>query len=154
MPIEDKTDYTRVISTIQTKVQNMERAVIRELGWIGEQCVSEAKNNLRGPFAYTDQTSNLRSSIGWAIAKNGEILKKSKFEPVKPSGRDGSKKGKEFVAEIASDYPGLLVLIIVAGMDYAVHVSNRGYDVLDTAELIAQKLFTKLKSKVVKRLNE
>lgn len=149
MPITDKTDYTRVISTVQTKVENMEKAIIRQLKWIGEQCVSEAKNNLRGPFAYKDDTGNLRSSIGYAISKDGVVIKKSPF-PVVKRGVKGATKGREFVDEIASDYPGLLVLIIVAGMDYAVHVSNRGYDVLDTAELKSQRLVDSLMAKLKK----
>lgn len=77
-------------------------------------------------------TWNLRSSIGYIILYNGEIIED--YFPVLQGGTEGAETGKRWAEEV-----GLMVkedgvqLVIVAGMDYAVFVQSKGYDVIDFA---------------------
>ena len=63
----------------------------------------------------------------------------SSFDTVK-EGREGSRGGKEYAMQLVRDFPHGIVLIVVAGMNYASYVSAKGYDVLDGSELLADKL--------------
>ena len=45
---------------------------------------------------------------------------------------------------MAREFPNGVVLVVVAGMNYAAHLSDRGYDVLDSAEVLAAKLVPQL----------
>jgi hypothetical protein len=70
----------------------------------------------------------------------------SNFEQVKQGGK-GSADGKAFAAELTGKFPEGICLIIVAGMNYAGYVSAR-YNVLDSAELQAEKLIPQLLEKL------
>lgn len=89
--------------------------------------------------SYKDRTGNLRSSIGYALVEDGKVVKLSGFEPVK-GGKQGPAEGRQYVLELATRYPQGISLIVVAGMNYAAYVSARGYDVLESAELAAEKI--------------
>lgn len=72
--------------------------------------------------SWQDDSGNLRSSVGYAVARKGRITKMSDFETVL-NGAEGSAKGKRKVAEIASKYAQYdCMLVIVAGEEYAVYV--------------------------------
>ena len=55
-------------------------------------------------------------------------------------GGQGSSEGKAYVQTLVSKFPQGIALIVVAGMNYASYVSAKGYNVLDTAEVLAQRL--------------
>jgi hypothetical protein len=79
---------------------------------------------------YTDQTGNLRSSIGYVIYRNGE-KKKELFTAVK-KGEEGLKTGAQMANAVAQSWGATvgIVAVIVAGMDYALIVESYGYDVI------------------------
>ena len=106
------------------------------------ECIREARNN----GSYIDQTGNLRSSIGYAVLRNGAMYSKSDFASVK-NGHDGSTTGNEFINELSKEYSGGLVLIVVAGMEYAAYVSTKR-NVLASAEILALQLVPSLLSKL------
>ena len=137
MPIKGgnkvKNGFYKYVADIQ---ENALRDAIDTLSFVGEQCVKEAR--LSGK--YTDRTGNLRSSIGFAIVQDGRIIRQSSFEKVKPTATNGSKTGKELIRELAAANGDGLVLILVAGMDYAIHVEARGYNVLNSAEDLGNRL--------------
>ena len=110
---------------IQDRMDRIENAVVEQLKFIGNDFVTNARNN----GTYTDQTGNLRSSIGYLILKNGLQLTQSGFEQIK-TGSEGTAKGKAFLQEVAAKFPTGIVLIVVAGMDYAAAVESKGRDVL------------------------
>lgn len=144
MPI--KCEMSGVNASVQRAVDTIHAKAIRRLAYIGEMCINEArgKNNGSQKGSYTDQTGNLRSSIGYVIADNGNIVDSSSFDVVK-QGSQGSADGRSFAQRIAASYPSNLVLIVVAGMNYAVHVQHKGYDVLASAETLARDLVRKMK---------
>ena len=121
------------------QVEQMKAGVIRKLAYVGEQCVNEA----RMKKTFKDQTGNLNSSFGYAIIDNGQIISLTGFKLVK-DGHDGSVKSSDYVREIAARSEGGLVLVVVAGMNYASYVADKGYNVLDSAEMLAEKLIPQL----------
>jgi hypothetical protein len=135
MPIEQITPMSAIDNHLKKGVDNIEKQIVYNLSYIGERCINEA----RSANSYIDRTGNLRSSIGYVIVRDGKIIQMSDFSIVK-SGNDGSKKGAAFAREIARGCTQGIVLIVVAGENYAKYVSARGYNVLDSSELLAEKL--------------
>jgi len=106
---------------------------------VGEECVSYARTN----GGYMDQTGNLRSSVGYAVLDNGKVISKSGFASVK-QGAEGTKQGKDFLTEIVAQNGYGLILIVVAGMNYATYVEAKSYDVISGAELRSEVLAPQL----------
>lgn len=116
---------------------------------IGEACVDSAKLN----GSYTDQTGNLRSSIGYCVVNNGQIVSKGGFKKVK-DGDTGVQKGEQYLDTIAQKYTSGIVLVVVAGMNYASYVADKGKDVLASAELTAENLVEQLLGGKAERIND
>lgn len=120
-------DWNKVTSIFDQAVKRVEQAVLFNLYVIGEGSVNHAREH----GTYKDRTSNLRNSIGYVIAYNGEIIE---YGFKKSAGITDKKafhadyKIQEMIGDSGFD------LIIVAGMNYARPVENRGYDVLSSTE--------------------
>lgn len=143
MAIKRRTPYQTIDNDFESFIEQADNEVIRKLAIVGERCVNQARyRNKTNGKEYTDQTGNLRSSTGYVIAHNGRIMVGSSFRPIK-QGADGS-EGKELAERLATEYRKGYVLVVVAGMHYATYVTARGFDVLDSAELLAEKLCAKL----------
>lgn len=104
---------------------------IKAFIYVGEACLKEARLNGN----YTDRTGNLRNSIGYAVVFNSEIMQESVF-----ANTTGGEKGKKYLDGLKKNYHTGLVLIVSAGMNYAAYVEARNYNVLTSAELLANKL--------------
>lgn len=124
---------------IERARQEARRMVISFFKAVGEQCTEEAVAN----GSYTDNTGNLRGSIGYAICENGRVIYYGGFQQVK-NGVEGPKEGLGLASELASQTKEM-TLFIVAGMSYASYVADKGYNVLDSAELLADRLIKQLK---------
>lgn len=135
MPIKRLTPTAEIDRYITGRVEAIKKALVYNLCAVGEQVLNAA----RLTNSYKDQTGNLRSSIGYVVAVDGEIVQMSSFEVVK-EGSEGARGGKEYAMQLVRDFPQGIVLIVVAGMNYASYVSAKGYDVLDSSELLADKL--------------
>lgn len=127
---------------IERQLERMQQATIRSLAYVGEACL----NTARSTNSYKDQTGNLRSSIGYVVVYNGRVVKKSDFQIVE-NGNIGSADGEKFAERMAKKFPRGAILLFVAGMNYAVYVKNMGYDVIDSAELLASQLLKSIFSK-------
>lgn len=137
MPIDSVIPDNSLENYIEERAKRMIQAIIFRLKVIGEKCVNAARiSDLKGKD-YTDQTGNLRSSTGYVIVKDGQIVTESSFEVVK-NGRQGSMDGRALAERLANDYQTGIVLIVVAGMNYSIYVADRGFDVLDSAEDLAR----------------
>lgn len=101
-----------------------ERKFIQALQYIGEEFVNRA----RSINTYENQTGNLRSSIGYAIAKDGRVIGHNYKEV--DDGNEGIVKGMDLAESTASEHPNGIILIVTAGMQYALYVEAMGYDVL------------------------
>lgn len=111
------------------------REVIETLMFIGNECVAEAK----GKGSYTDRTGNLRNSVGYVIFDDGEVVHQYFDKTASGTERgedDPLAIGRGLAEKVGSGQNGM-VLVVVAGMKYAVYVEARGYNVLTSAELLA-----------------
>lgn len=129
---------------IAQAIEEKKRKTIRMLMYIGEQCVNDAR--LKG--SYTDRTGNLRGSTGYGVVVDGRLVDVSGFEQVKQGG-DGPEKGRRYLEELVAQFPKGIVLIVVAGENYAQYVQDKGYNVLDSAENLAEKLITSLQKQML-----
>ena len=101
-----------------------ERKFIIALSYIGKEFVNKARTN----NTYQDQTGNLRSSIGYVIAKNGKVLRRN-YKQI-GDGNKGVTDGLNLADKAAAEHPNGIVLIVTAGMEYGLYVESMGYDVL------------------------
>lgn len=131
-----------------TTGERIRTAAVNTMCYVGEQCVRQARDN----GDYNDITGNLRSSIGYCVLQNGKVVKNSKqkaYAGPKGNGQQGVLEGEEFLKKLQGDYPKGIVLILAAGMDYAVYVEDiHGRDVLTSAELLARDLVPALLKKI------
>lgn len=131
MSIELVTPQAVIDEYIDERIDDILEEVIQTMSYIGESALRKARE--RG--SYTDRTGNLRSSTGYVLAVDGKIVTSQGF---------GKEDGLQYARELALGAPESIVLVVVAGMSYATYVSDRGYDVLDSAELEAERLADQL----------
>lgn len=99
-----------------------------------QRALMEAVNLAKQTNTYQDRTNNLRSSIGYVLYYNGQMVA-NHFEAggkgTEGNGSQGRQKGLE-VAKQAAAESGIngFVGVLVAGMGYARWVENRGFDVI------------------------
>lgn len=153
MGIRMTTKLSEVHDTLMREAERVERLTIRALSRLGEQCVTKIRDRA-GDKSWYDQTGNLRSSVGYVIAHNKNIIQYSTFNQVK-QGSEGVKTGKDLAKELAKRYSNNYVLIVVAGMNYAEFVEAMdNKDVLASTELWAREqvplMLEKLKRQIAK----
>lgn len=132
---------------------------------------TNAVNRARSTNTYKDQTNNLRSSIGFVIYYNGQLLFRDfqtggtgtggggevSFNTKEgqevtftakvgdTSGQKGLLQGEGLANKIVQKYTSGFVAVIVAGMDYALFVEAKGFDVITGSTLaIGEDLKTQL----------
>lgn len=121
----------------------VEQKQIERLRKLGEQCVTIART-IPANIGFEDQTGNLRSSIGYAIFKDGVAVHAGQFEQVSARNAsegdvfDGAERGISYCKSIGEKTSGI-TLVCVAGMNYAVYVESKGRDVLTSAEQYAKE---------------
>lgn len=130
---------------------------------------------------YEDVTGNLRSSIGYVIIQDGEEILSSEFEKVAGHGENsalvnfktkgggsvkfhakgksgdggqGSLKGRQLAEAIALSYSKGMVVIGVAGMQYAAAVEAKGFDVVTGACQSAEAWMRKAIEETFKQAGE
>ena len=123
-----------------------EKALVYQLEYAVNYLTNHAKEN----GAYTDRTSNLRSSIGGAVVKDGIAVTYRGFGDSAGLGTlNGIGEGLELlnskIAEIGTGYG----IVIVAGMEYASYVEDySNLNVLSNTELLSRPLMIKWLNKV------
>lgn len=139
MPIRRTTSDVDIEKYYDEQVKRFREVAINNLCYMGEAAFKEAREN----HWYEDQTGNLTSSIGYCVLDNGKVVRMSAFNVVK-SGTAGSSEGREFLQRLISANSSGLVLILVAGMNYAAYVEAKGYNVLDSAEQLVERELPRL----------
>lgn len=143
MALKRLSPKSQVNAAIHKKIAQAKQSIYQVFFRVGEECVNYAR--IHG--SYMDQTGNLRSSIGYCVLDNGRVISQGGFEQVK-GGAEGARTGKSFLREIRAKYNTGIVLIVVAGMNYAAEVESRGRDVISGSELLAEELAPKLLKKL------
>lgn len=130
----------------------VESIILANLSYLGEEAIMEARNN----GDYKNITNNLRSSIGYIIVKNGKILQKLGFNNVGIAkyNEEGAEIGENLALKLATEQPvDKYSLIVVAGMNYAIYVESKGYNVLTSSEELIKRELPKMVKNLNKLLN-
>lgn len=135
MPIENNRTPKDFVGALRRGYDEIRMKAVRTMSTIGDMAV----DNAVAFGSYQDQTGNLRSSIGYVVVLDGNIVSEGGFNVI-ATGFRGREEGREYARTIAREYPNGLVLIVVAGMEYAVQVAEKGYNVLDSATVLAERL--------------
>lgn len=147
MPIKMTTDKNAIGEEIRKAIRDNREAFLYGLAKIGEEAVNQARLTAQKQMDWTDQSGNLRSSVGYAIYEDGNLVILSDFEQVQgPKGNngEGSATGEALARQLGSEFPTGIVLVVVAGMKYASYVADKGYDVLASSEILAGQLVSDL----------
>ncbi len=152
MGMRQTTPQGRITAYIERQVARYEQKLLENLSLVGDRCVEAAQMLPSPQFLnlsrkeipphqpnYIVWTANLRSSIGYVIVRDGSVVTQGGFKSAK-GGDEGAAEGKAYAEKLAAKFPHGITLIVIAGMNYAAYVSAKGYDVLDSAELLAEKL--------------
>ena len=135
----------QIALAIKEKRLLLEAAIVRALYDIGVRCVNQALKATEGIWIsdlmgeYKNRTGNLRSSVGFVIAKNGGMIEYYGFTP--PEGFTmtadvGAETGFSLAREVSSTMSNGYSLVVVAGMQYAAAVESKNFDVLTSAEYL------------------
>lgn len=130
----DKFGFGNVRSKIQQHTgydPDSSEAIRRRLMFIGEECCNHARLNGQ----YTDRTGCLRSSIGYRLYHNGELVGDGGFGGSQHEGIAAAKKAIDRFSNPEGINPVGWTLIMVAGMSYATYVEAKGYNVLHLTEI-------------------
>lgn len=120
------------------EAMRVDTLTVRALSMLGEQVVAYARSR-SAEKSWIDRMGNLRSSVGYIVLHDGEIVTASDFGQVL-QGSEGSDTGRRFAEEIARNIRSDYALVVVAGMNYASYVEAiEGKDVLAGPELFARK---------------
>lgn len=119
---------------------------------LGEMCLIEARNNK----GYMMQTGALLSSTGYTIFVDGVALH-SQFDAASGAesnaAQNGIKAGQALAEKVGKNTKGV-ALVVVAGMDYAAYVEAKGYNVLSSAEHLAQRELPRMLEELIQTINK
>lgn len=163
------TNSQSVLNELKRGHRTIENGIIRILQMAGEKFVTDARDALKisGDWEqriltakemtkgrtqpkwgdYLDQTGNLRSSIGYFVLNDGEIVK-GEFSGT-AEGIAAGRQALELV-KVKRGYQ----LIGVAGMDYASYVESKGYNVISAQSVVAIEGLEQSLLKFKDRLNK
>lgn len=103
-----------------------DRKAVTFLQTVGERVVKFAREH----GSYTDQTGNLRHSIGYVIVQYGKVVTEN-FSSGQgfPEAQENARKS---ALSVVQNLPRTKTFLVwVAGMEYARYVEARGYDVIE-----------------------
>ena len=135
MGISANFNINDIDATFKALLAEVDRQLIESLTRVGEEAVKLAKM-IPPERGFKDRTGNLRSSIGYVVLVAGKPVNVA-FAAVK-GGHAGVNEGQRLALQVGSKTEGY-ALVVVAGMNYAVHVESKGRDVLTSAEKFAEK---------------
>lgn len=142
MPARQITPRSYVEKSLAEAIERRVQKIVKTLSYVGEQCLSEAREN----HSYIDRTGNLTSSIGYVVLRDGVRVGGSDFRQVQ-SGGEGAESGQKFLESLISQSSGGITLVMVAGMNYASYVESN-YNVLISSELLMERLVPELMRKL------
>lgn len=127
-------------------ISRIVRVTKNELNQLGLEMLRNARMKTAAQGGFNDQTGNLRSSIGFILMYDGEVLHDDFQASAKGTDRaTGVQKAKDTAEEIAAEKPEGWAIILVAAMEYATWVEAKNKDVITGSTLNANtKLQTAL----------
>lgn len=132
-------------------LDEIERKQIARLQRLGEMCLTEARNNK----GYMMQTGALTSSTGYQVFVDGVAIH-SQFDAASGAESEaaarGMKSGQTIAEKVGKETKGV-ALVVVAGMNYAAYVEAKGYNVLSSAEHLAERELPRMLEKLITNIN-
>ena len=123
---------------------------IARLQRLGEMCLVEARTNK----GYMMQTGALLSSTGYEVFVDGVAIH-SQFDAASGAesnaAETGIKSGQNIAETIGKGTKGI-ALVVVAGMNYAAYVEAKGYNVLSSAEHLAERELPRMLEKLISNI--
>lgn len=153
MGIEAKFDREEIRAYLEKELRRHQTQIVEMLNYVGQTVVNEIRTSHISNW--TDQTGNLRSSIGYVVLLDGVPQARSNFERVDgpkrgETGEDGAAEGGEYIDSLVPLYREGIALIVVAGMEYASYVEKlKNKTVLAQGEIEARNLV----SAMIEKLN-
>lgn len=144
-----KANFTRndVRLYLESFCEDVVKRQIRYLQYLGEMCLTEARNNK----GYMMQTGALTSSTGYQVFVDGVAIH-SQFDAASGAESEaaarGMKSGQTIAEKVGKETKGV-ALVVVAGMNYAAYVEARGYNVLSSAEHLAERELPRMLEKLI-----
>lgn len=131
-------------------LNEIEKKQIARLQRLGEMCLVEARTNK----GYMMQTGALLSSTGYEVFVDGVAIH-SKFDAASGAesnaAETGIKSGQSIAESIGKGTNGI-ALVVVAGMNYAAYVEAKGYNVLSSAEHLAERELPRMLEKLISNI--
>lgn len=127
-------------------VDKFVNAAIQAMGKLGVECVNHARK-IPKDIGFEDHTGNLRSSIGFKLFVDGVAVKED-YKLVL-NGKEGMAKGKALADEVGQRcQKDQIMLVVTAGMEYAIYVESKGRDVITSAESLCFEKLPELRAKI------
>ena len=131
-------------------LNEIEKKQIARLQRLGEMCLVEARTNK----GYMMQTGALLSSTGYEVFVDGVAIH-SQFDAASGAesnaAETGIKSGQSIAERIGKGTNGI-ALVVVAGMNYAAYVEAKGYNVLSSAEHLAERELPRMLEKLISNI--
>lgn len=131
-------------------LNEIEKKQIARLQRLGEMCLVEARTNK----GYMMQTGALLSSTGYEVFIDGVAIH-SQFDAASGAESNaaemGIKSGQSIAETIGKGTKGI-ALVVVAGMNYAAYVEAKGYNVLSSAEHLAERELPRMLEKLISNI--
>lgn len=131
-------------------LNEIEKKQIARLQRLGEMCLVEARTNK----GYMMQTGALLSSTGYEVFVDGVAIH-SQFDAASGAesnaAETGIKSGQSIAESIGKGTNGI-ALVVVAGMNYAAYVEAKGYNVLSSAEHLAERELPRMLEKLISNI--
>ena len=131
-------------------LNEIEKKQIARLQRLGEMCLVEARTNK----GYMMQTGALLSSTGYEVFVDGVAIH-SQFDAASGAesnaAETGIKSGQSIAETIGKGTKGI-ALVVVAGMNYAACVEAKGYNVLSSAEHLAERELPRMLEKLISNI--
>ena len=131
-------------------LNEIEKKQIARLQRLGEMCLVEARTNK----GYMMQTGALLSSTGYEVFVDGVAIH-SQFDAASGAESNavetGIKSGQSIADSIGKGTKGI-ALVVVAGMNYAAYVEAKGYNVLSSAEHLAERELPRMLEKLISKI--
>jgi hypothetical protein len=131
-------------------LNEIEKKQIARLQRLGEMCLVEARTNK----GYMMQTGALLSSTGYEVFVDGVAIH-SQFDAASGAesnaAETGIKSGQSIAESIGKGTKGIAI-VVVAGMNYAAYVEAKGYNVLSSAEHLAERELPRMLEKLISNI--
>ena len=131
---------------MQGFTQRVVNGAVQALGYLGMKCVNYART-VPAEQGFTDRTGNLRSSIGFKVFVGGNAVSEDYKQVL--GGAEGMARGKALADEVGARCgENQIMLVVTAGMEYAVYVESKGRDVISGSEGLARQEWPDMKRKI------